>query len=193
MYKGFTIAVVIPALDEQENIIAVVSGLRALLGNHDQALVDDIVVCDNGSSDATAVLASDAGARVFYQSQRGYGIACMTAIAALKQPDIVVFVDGDNSVDYGQVIDLLAMINTGADLVIGAREKKQMVSGALSLPQRYGNRFAACLIRLLWGQSVTDLGPFRAIRYPQLIQLAMADQQFGWTVEMQVKAIQQGL
>ena len=184
------VGAVIPARDEQDNIARVVHDLRTLETPAGTALVDDIVVCDNGSTDATAERARAAGARVVSEPTPGYGIACLTAIAALDDVDLVLFVDGDQAFDVRQVTRLLDAIDRGADLVIGSRVLGQMQPGALSLPQIVGNRVAGLLISLLWRQRVTDLGPFRVIRRTALAALDMQDKTYGWTVEMQIKAIQ---
>ena len=184
------VGAVIPARDEQDNIARVVHDLRTLETPGGTALVDDIVVCDNGSTDATAERARAAGARVVSEPTPGYGIACLTAIAALDDVDLVLFVDGDQAFDVRQVTRLLDAIDRGADLVIGSRVLGQMQPGALSLPQIVGNRVAGLLISLLWRQRVTDLGPFRVIRRTALAALDMQDKTYGWTVEMQIKAIQ---
>ena len=193
MHEGMTIGAVIPARDEAGNIGAVVADLLAVRDGTGRRLVDRCVVCDNGSSDATAAQARTAGASVVAQPTPGYGIACLTAIDALPAVDVVLFVDGDGSCQTAQAIDLLAAVAAGADLAIGSRTLGNAEAGALSLPQRAGNRVAAWLIKWLWGSEVTDLGPFRAIRRTALGQLQMQDRAFGWTVEMQVKAIQHGL
>ncbi len=184
------VGAVIPARDEQDNIARVVHDLRVLETPGGTALVDDIVVCDNGSIDATAERARAAGARVVSEPTPGYGIACLTAIAALEDVDLVLFVDGDQAFDVRQVTRLLDAIDRGADLVVGSRVLGQMQPGALSLPQIVGNRVAGLLISLLWRQRVTDLGPFRVIRRTALAALDMQDKTYGWTVEMQIKAIQ---
>ena len=121
---------------------------------------------------------------------RGYGSACLTAIAALQPVDVVLFVDGDQAFDIRQSLDLLAAIAEGADLAVGSRLLGRMEAGALSGPQIVGNRVASWLIRLLWRHRVTDLGPFRAIRADALGRLDMRATAYGWTVEMQIKAIQ---
>lgn len=205
MINGEHVSAVIPALNEEQAIGKVVSQLMALRNAEQQPLIDDIVVCDNGSHDNTACVAAEAGARVVYQPTPGYGIACQTAIAQLRTTDIVLFVDGDDSCVISQARGLIEAVaastdtdtNTStdisADLAIGSRVQGHMESGALTLPQRCGNWLATGLIRLLWQQRVTDLGPFRAIRYSALHQLSMVDCRFGWTVEMQVKAIQLGM
>jgi glycosyltransferase involved in cell wall biosynthesis len=189
MYKNLKVSVVIPARDEEKSIGLVVEELRALQNR----LIDDIVVCDNGSNDLTAQRAKQAGARVVYEKRAGYGIACLTALAALDASDIILFTDGDHSFKAAQAIRLLDGIAEGADLVIGSRVLGQIESGALTAPQAMGNRLAGFLIKCLWGVKVTDLGPYRAIRSSALDRLKMMDTAFGWTVEMQVKAIQQGL
>ena len=193
MYEGLAVGVVIPARDEAENIGAVVGGLLELQTGTGQRIVDDIIVCDNGSTDATAERARSAGARVTVEPTPGYGRACLTAIAALRPVDVVLFVDGDQSCEIGQTLDLLHAVAAGADLAIGSRVLGRMEPGALSPPQIAGNRVASLLIRLLWGAKVTDLGPFRAIRSSALRRLDMRDTAYGWTVEMQIKAIQRGL
>ena len=190
MYEGMTVGVVIPARDEVGNIGAVVGGLLGLRADTGARIVDDLVVCDNGSTDATAERARAAGARVVVEKIPGYGRACQAAIAALRPVDVILFVDGDRSCKEDQARDLLRAIAAGADLVIGSRVLGQVEPGALSPPQIAGNRVASVLIRLLWGRRVTDLGPFRAVRSAALRALDMRDTAYGWTVEMQIKAIQ---
>ena len=193
MYAGMTVGVVVPARDEERNIGPVVAGLLALRDDRDAPVVDDFVVCDNGSTDATAARAREAGARVVRAGAPGYGIACLTALAALRPVDVVLFTDGDGSFEAEQSLRLLAAIAGGADLAIGSRVLGRRAPGALSLPQSAGNRVAGLLIRLLWGAAVTDLGPYRAVRAEALRNLDMRDRTYGWTVEMQIKAIQRGL
>ena len=193
MYRDMAVGVVIPARDEEGHIGAVVEDLLALQGDGGQPTVDDCVVCDNGSTDATAVRARQAGARVVHEAAPGYGIACQAGIAALETVDTVLFTDGDGSFRADQAHALLDAIADGADLAIGARPLGRIQAGALSLPQRAGNRVAGLLIRWLWRAKVSDLGPYRAIRAAALRRLHMGDRAFGWTVEMQVKAIQEGL
>ena len=191
MYQNQTVAVVIPALNEEQSIERVVGGLRDLQDtNTCQPLIDDIVVCDNGSTDATALLAKQAGARVVFESEPGYGAACLAAISALRSPDIVVFVDADHSVVSEDVPSLLAPFGLGADLVIGSRALGDQQRGALTFQQKFGNWLASTLINILWKHPFTDLGPFRAVTFRCLNGLNMQDRAFGWTVEMQVKAIQ---
>ena len=190
MYKDLSVGAVIPACNEEDNIGPVVGALLDLRTDAGSRVIDDVVVCDNGSTDATAARAQAAGARVVVEETPGYGRACLTAIAALHQVDVVLFIDGDQSFEVRQALDLLAVIADGADLAIGSRPLGRMEPGALSMPQIVGNRVAGLLIRLLWGRVVTDLGPFRAIRTDALRRLNMRDVAYGWTVEMQVKAIQ---
>jgi glycosyltransferase involved in cell wall biosynthesis len=192
MFKGHNVAVVIPALNEQDAIGIVVQNLLSLQSNNAQ-VIDSIVVCDNGSTDNTASVAQSQGAHVVHQSIAGYGIACLTAIAQLPPCDIVLFIDGDDSCFVAQAIDLLNGIVNGDDLAIGSRTLGNVEAGALTTPQLFGNWLSSRLITLFWGQTITDLGPFRAIRTPALRALNMADERFGWTVEMQVKAIIQGM
>lgn len=197
-YHQKNIAVVIPAFNEEQSIAKVIrdiSALRETPGtNNSHLLVDDVVVCDNASTDATAQIAENAGARVVYESKSGYGSACLAAIAHLRNPDIVVFIDGDYSVRATETASLLEeIVKNDADLVIGSRVSSKQEKQALTLQQKIGNVLASFLIRLIWRQAVTDLGPFRAIKFSSLGKLQMQDQAFGWTVEMQIKAIQQGM
>lgn len=186
MRQGHHIAVIIPALNEDESIEHVVRSIPPW--------VDDVIVADNGSSDATAERALHAGARIIRESRRGYGSACLAAIAELDEPDIVVFLEGDFG-DRPQEADLLVdpIIAGEADMVIGSRVLGPREPGALLLQQRLGNRLACGLIRLFWRVKFTDLGPFRAIRYRTLQRMNMRDRDYGWTVEMQVKAAKIGV
>ena len=154
-----------------------------------------MIVSDNGSTDATADVARRAGATVVSQPERGYGAACLAALATLP-PEIeaVVFMQADASEDPAQAAELLAPLFDGrADLVLGSRVLGQAARGALLPHQRFGNWLATTLIRLLYRHRYTDLGPFRAIRVDALRRLNMRDRNFGWTVEMQIKALRQGL
>ena len=180
------IAVVIPALDEEQAIGKV---LRDIPEGASQ-----VVVVDNGSRDRTAEVARGLGAEVVAEPRRGYGQACLTGIAQLDRPDIVVFLDGDYS-DYPEEMSALVapLLTGGADMVIGSRTLGQREKGALLPQARFGNWLSTLLIRLLFGVSFTDLGPFRALRFDALQRLAMQDRDFGWTVEMQVKAARLGL
>lgn len=199
-YHHQTVAVIIPAFNEALSIATVVSEIKALRAPQDATLplVDNIVVCNNASTDATAELAREAGASVFDEFRQGYGFACLRAIDGLQRldsplPDIVVFVDGDHSIDASELILLIDEIAAGNDLVVGSRVSRMQQEAALGSHQRIGNDIASGLIRALWGVPVSDLGPFRAITYRALKRLSMQDQRFGWTVEMQVKAIQAGM
>ncbi len=191
-YKSQNIAVVIPAFNEAKSIAAVVDGLLSL-SDQGQAVVDNVVVCDNGSNDGTGQIAAQVGAEVCSEFRRGYGFACLRALDRLSrmpEPDIVVFVDGDSSVDAAELPMLLDKIVEGNDLVVGSRTAELQEREALGPHQQIGNNVASALIRFIWGVNVTDLGPFRAMKYRSLKLLKMQDQRFGWTVEMQVKAIQ---
>jgi len=187
MYKRHRIAAIIPALNEQDAIGIVVRALVALGG--DDQVIDHVIVCDNGSTDDTTLYATEAGAHVVKQPIGGYGIACLTAMASLPDCDIVLFVDGDDSCFIEQAIPLLDGIISGDDLAVGSRTLGQIERGALTKPQLFGNWLSSHLITLFWGQKITDLGPFRAIKTNALQQIEMQDKSFGWTVEMQVKAI----
>ncbi len=193
MYKTLRIGAVIPARDEAQAISQVVTGLRELRSTDDMPIFDQIIVCDNGSTDQTAELAESAGAKMVFEPEAGYGRACLRAIAELERCDVIVFVDGDRSIYPAQAVALLDSIAIGNDLVIGSRTLGHIQPGALTLPQRFGNRLAVFLIRLLWGFAYTDLGPFRAIRYEAYRRLQMCDETYGWTVEMQIKAVHRGL
>lgn len=186
MYKGLRIGVVIPARDEAPAIAEVIREIPAW--------ADAIVVADNGSRDGTAEVAKRAGATVVCEPRPGYGGACLAGIAALPAVDVVVFLDGDHS-DYPDEMDvLLAPIAEGrADMVVGTRMLTGEARRALTPQQLYGNTLAVTLIRLFWGVRYTDLGPFRAIRQKALAALGMQDRDFGWTVEMQIKAAETGL
>ena len=184
------IDVIIPALNEEGSIAKVLSDLPSS--------VREVIVCDNGSSDQTALVARSNGAMVISQPQRGYGNACLKGIEYLNnkevKPDIVVFLDADYS-DHPDELDLLVrpILEEGKDLVIGSRALGKKEKGSMKPQQIFGNWFATKLIRLLYDFRFTDLGPFRAIRYPALLSLFMSDRNFGWTVEMQVKAIKKNL
>ena len=175
------IKVVIPALNEASSVGRVIGAVPDW--------VDEIVVADNGSTDGTADVARAAGARVVYEPRRGYGQACLAALAQLGPCDVIVFLDGDFSDHPEQMHRLVApIVGDRADLVIGSRTRGPCEAGALTPQQRFGNRLACGLIRLIWNAGFTDLGPFRAIRSTALARLEMRDRNYGWTVEMQVKA-----
>lgn len=180
------IAVIIPALDEEAAIAGVVRAIPDIATR--------IIVADNGSSDATADRAREAGAQVVSVPEAGYGRACLAGVAAAGNADIFVFLDGDGSDVPGEMAALLAPVLAGeADMVIGSRTLGQAEQGSLNLPQRFGNRLACVLMRWLWGANYTDLGPFRAIRREAYERLGMSAPTYGWTVEMQVRALKAGL
>jgi glycosyltransferase involved in cell wall biosynthesis len=192
------VSVLIPALDEEGAIGAVVSGLVALVDAAGRPYLDEVVVGDNGSTDRTAEVARAAGATVVSAPVRGYGSACLAGMAHLRRrpqgpPDVVVFVDGDGSNAAEELPALVAPIAEGAaDLVIGSRVRRAE-PGSLTAPQRFGNQLASLMLRRLYGARTTDLGPFRAVAWPALMALQMEDPNYGWTVEMQVKAAKRGL
>jgi glycosyltransferase involved in cell wall biosynthesis len=187
VFEGQRVCLIIPALDEQDAIGEVVAAV-------DRELVDRLIVVDNGSTDQTAARARAAGAEVLVEPRRGYGSACLKGLAAATEADLFVFLDGDGSDDPTEIGALLAGLSeSSADLVIGSRVLGRAESGALTPLQRFGNALTCNLVRLLWGVRYTDLGPFRAVRRQALERLAMRDPDFGWTIEMQVKAAQRGL
>ena len=185
-----TVDVVIPALDEARSLPLVLADLP-------RAMVRDVVVVDNGSRDGTGAIARHLGCTVVEEPRRGYGSACLAGLAHIARghrPDAVVFLDADHSDHADELPDLLAPLTAGrADLVVGSRALGRRERGALLLRQRAGNLVASWLIRGLYGVTVTDLGPFRVIGWEALTRLAMADRDYGWTAEMQVKAIRRGL
>lgn len=186
MRQGQRIAVVIPALNEALAIGKVLDALPSWL--------DCVVVADNGSTDATARVAEDWGAIVVAEPRRGYGSACLAGIAALPDSiDILVFLDGDFS-DVPEEMERLIdpILGDRVDLVIGARQADGYQKHALSIQQRVGNGLACYLIGRLWHHRFTDLGPFRAIRISTYEALDMADRGYGWTIEMQIKAVGRG-
>ena len=188
MHHNPKISVIIPALDEEESIGQVLNDIPG-------EIVEEVIVVDNGSSDNTVTVSKGLGVNVILEPLKGYGAACLKGISILKQDtDIVVFLDADYS-DYPQDLHTVVkpIINDNADMVIGSRMSGEREKGAL-LPQAiFGNKLATFLIRLFWGFKYTDLGPFRAIKYRDLLALNMTDKNFGWTVEMQIKALKKRL
>ncbi len=186
---SFVVDAVIPALDEEASIGGVLDALPP-------GVIRRVVVCDNGSRDHTADVAGARGAVVVREDRRGYGSACLRALAALRHdpPDAVLFLDADGSDDPAEAAALIEPLAGGrADLVIGSRTLGRREPGALTNQARFGNWLATHLLRLFHGVRWTDLGPFRAIRWDALERLDMRDPDFGWTVEMQVKAARAGL
>lgn len=182
------IALLVPALDEEDSIGATLDSV-SVLG------VGPIIVVDNGSIDRTAEVAEAHGARVIRETRRGYGYACLAGIAALPlDTQVIVFLDADGSDDPADLPGLIGpIVRREADLVIGSRLMGDVESGAMTMLQNFGNRLAAALMRVLFGARFTDLGPFRAIRRDALEGLAMRDTNYGWTIEMQIKAQRRGL
>lgn len=182
------VIVIIPAFNEEASI-----GL--VLADIPEHVVSNTIVVNNNSTDRTAEVARNAGAIVVDEPQLGYGKACLTGIARANslEPEVIVFLDGDYSDFPEQLVDLVGEIKAGYDLVIGSRNLGGAEKGALLPQARFGNRLAVTLIRWFFRQEYSDLGPFRAIRWNKLISLDMCDEDFGWTVEMQVKAARDGL
>lgn len=183
--------VIIPALNEEEAIAKV-------LGDIPRNIVRNIVVVDNGSSDRTAEVAREAGALVYAEQNRGYGAACLKGIEVLAGfeplPQLVVFLDGDYSDHPEQMQQVIApILNNSADMVIGSRALGNREPGAMMPQQRFGNWLATFLIRILYKFRYSDLGPFRAITWKALKDIDMQDRDFGWTVEMQIKALKKGV
>jgi len=186
------IKVIIPAYNEEKSITKVINDIPTI--------VDEIIVVNNNSTDKTEQNAAEAGATILKEPRKGYGYAClkgMDYIANQKAshfPDIIVFLDGDYSDYPEQLIQLIApILNDKIDFVIGSRVKKYRETGSMTPQQIFGNWLATFLMTIFFGAKYTDLGPFRAIKYEKLIQLKMEDKTYGWTVEMQLKAIKQKL
>lgn len=181
-------AVVIPAFNEEASIGHVLAAIP-------RDCVSEIIVVDNASTDHTSDIAAGGGARVVREPERGYGAACLRGLDALPADvECVVFVDADFSDHPDEMPRLLEPIEADqADLVIGSRTLGSREPGALAPQAYFGNKLACFLMRMLWRQRYTDLGPFRAIRRRALERLALRDRDFGWTVEMQVRAAQEGL
>jgi len=185
------IKVIIPAFNEQNGVGSVVRDIS-------KDLVEEVVVVNNASTDETERIAKEAGATVLREPQKGYGRACLKGIDYIEnqegQTDIVVFIDADYS-DYPEEMhDLVKpIIEDGCDMVIGSRALGNRQKGAMTPQQIFGNWLATTLLKLFYGVRFTDLGPFRAIRYDQLLALNMQDKTYGWTVEMQLKAAKKRL
>lgn len=181
-----SICVIIPALNEEQAIGGVVRGILPF--------VDRVIVVDNASQDATAKVAEEAGAQTVFEPRLGYGRTCLAGIAAAADAEILVFMDGDGADDPSDIDAILAPIKSDkADFVVGSRIKGECEKGALTLPQEFGNTLACFLMRVFWKSPFTDLGPFRAIRASTLQSLKMEAPTYGWTVEMQARALKQNV
>lgn len=184
------IKVIIPAHNEADSIGHVINDIPGY--------VDEVIVVSNNSTDATEEVARKAGATVLSEAQKGYGYACLNGMAHIaaqnQKPDIIVFLDGDYS-DFPQEMDLILkpILEENKDLVIGARVAEWREKGSMTFPQIFGNWLATSLMKVFFKSEFTDLGPFRAIKYEKLLQLQMEDKTYGWTVEMQLKALRQNL
>lgn len=184
------IKVIIPAFNEADSIANVI--------NEIPASVSEIIVVNNNSTDKTALNAENAGATVLNENRMGYGYACLCGMDYVakqsKAPDIIVFIDGDYS-DYPEELDKIVdpILNSDYDFVVGARVQELREEGSMTPQQIFGNWLATFLMKLFFGAKFTDLGPFRAIKYNQLIAMKMEDKTYGWTVEMQLKALKKKL
>lgn len=181
-------AVVIPALNEAENL----DQLLPLLVSQS---FGQILVCDNGSTDDTHGVIDRHGAQWVHEPRRGYGSACFAGLKQLDDTiDVVAFIDADLSDDPTKLTDLVMPVLRGEfDLVIGARVASLREPGSMTLPQRFANRLFPVLLRLGWGHSFADMGPMRAIHRRALDEIDMQDRDFGWTIEMQIRAVELGL
>ena len=190
MQNPLLIDVIIPAYNEEQSIPKVIAEIPEI--------VRHIVVANNNSTDRTGEVAKSAGAVVVFEPQKGYGKACLTAMDWIKsqdvQPDIVVFLDGDYSDYPEEMLDLIQPIGEGkADMVIGSRALGERERGSMTFTQVFGNWLATTMMKYMQGAKFSDLGPFRAIVWSKLLDLNMVDQNFGWTIEMQIKAHKAGL
>ena len=182
------IDVIIPVLNEEASIALVISDIP-------KELVRTVYVCDNGSTDKSREKAVLAGAVVLIEPDKGYGAACLKGVNHIKakpledHPEILIFLDGDYSDRPAEIPVLIKkLVNENLDLVIGSRVLGKSEKGSLTITQRFGNSLATCLLKLLYGYRFTDLGPFRAIRFSKLLEMKMEDRDYGWTIEMQIKA-----
>jgi len=190
LFKSMIVDVIIPAYNEEDSIGKVINDIP-------EGLVREVIVCNNNSKDKTREVAMACGATVVDVPQMGYGSACLAGMEyitkKLKVPEVIVFIDGDYS-DYPGEMPLLTecLKKTDSDLVIGSRALGNMERGSMQPQQIFGNWLATTLIKLIYNHRYTDLGPFRAVKYDSLMALDMEDTDFGWTVEMQVKAAKKG-
>ncbi|MAN29478.1 MULTISPECIES: glycosyltransferase family 2 protein [Mesonia] len=188
--KNPRIKVIIPAFNEEDSIALVIKDIPEV--------VDEVIVVSNNSTDKTEENARKAGAKVLTETRKGYGYACLKGMEYVahqaEKPDIIVFLDGDYS-DYPEQLTKIIqpILQEDIDFVIGARVDRLREEGSMTFPQIFGNWLATRLMRLFFGAKSTDLGPFRAIKYEKLLALNMEDKTYGWTVEMQLKAIKQKL
>lgn len=190
MIKDKIIDVIIPAYNEEDSIPLVLRDIPKY--------VRDVIVVNNNSTDNTGNVALQQGAVVLSEERQGYGSACLRGIDHEKhrqdRPDIVVFLDADYS-DYPQEMDqvIAPLLNQDVDMVIGSRAMGNKEDGSMMPQQIFGNQLATFLMRLIYGVRFTDLGPFRAIQFDKLLELGMRDKDYGWTVEMQIKAVKNKL
>jgi len=184
------IKVIIPAFNEADSIARVVEEIPDI--------VSEIIVVSNNSTDKTIENARKTGATVLSEHRKGYGYACLKGMHYIGEqsntPDIIVFIDGDYS-DYPEELSKIVapILNDNIDFVIGARAKRLREDGSMTPQQIFGNWLATFLMKSLFGATYTDLGPFRAIKYDKLLLLQMEDKTYGWTVEMQLKALKKKL
>jgi len=184
------IKVIIPAYNEADSIANVINDIPQI--------VEEIIVVSNNSTDDTELNAKQTGATVLIEQQKGYGYACLKGMSYVAEqktkPDIIVFLDGDYS-DYPEELTKIVqpIIKDNIDFVIGARVKRLREQGSMTMPQIFGNWLATFLMRIMFKSTFSDLGPFRAIKYEKLLALNMEDKTYGWTVEMQLKALKQKL
>lgn len=184
------IKVIIPAYNEADSIAAVIKEIPDS--------VSEIIVVNNNSSDNTLNNAENAGATVVTENRKGYGYACLKGMQYIAEqsnpPHIIVFIDGDYS-DYPEELTKIVapILQDDKDFVIGARVKRLREGGSMTPQQIFGNWLATFLMKLFFGATYTDLGPFRAIKYDKLLELQMEDKSYGWTVEMQLKVLKKKL
>ena len=185
-----SIKVIIPAYNEADSIGLVIAAIPDI--------VEEVIVVSNNSTDATEANAAAADATVLQEKRKGYGYACLKGMQYISEqsnkPDIIVFLDGDYSDYPSELVRIVQpIIEDNKDFVVGARVKEWRETGSMTFPQIFGNWLATSLMKLFFNSTFTDLGPFRAIKYEKLLQLEMQDKTYGWTVEMQLKALRKNL